>query len=45
MNTRLDAIVSYNSLCWRMSLVIYRGLLFRCGVRKFPSNQPQEKLL
>ena len=31
--TRLEALQSYNLLCYRMSLVIYRGLLFRCGVK------------
>ena len=29
----LEALQAYNFLCFRMSLVIYRGLLFRCGVK------------
>lgn len=29
----LDSIRRHNLLCFRMSLVIYRGLLLRLGVR------------
>ena len=30
---RLESLQQRNLLCFRMSLVIYRSLLFRCGVR------------
>ncbi len=33
MTRNLESLQAYNELCWRMSFVIYRGLMFRCGVR------------
>lgn len=33
MNTKLDAIVSYNELCWLLTGVLFRRLMYRCGVR------------
>lgn len=34
MTRNLDALQGLNDLYWRMSLVIYKGLLVKCGVRR-----------
>lgn len=44
MTADLASLQRYNALCWRMSLVIYKSLMFRCGVRYYPI-QPKENLL
>ena len=33
MTRNLDALRDLNDIYWRMSLVIYKGLLTKCGVR------------
>ena len=33
MNPDLRAFIAYNALCHRMSLVIYRGIMRKCGVK------------
>jgi len=36
MTRNLDALRGLNDIYWRMSLVIYKGLLRKCGVRVRP---------
>lgn len=34
MTRNLESLCVLNDLYWRMSLVIYKGLLTKCGVRR-----------